>query len=897
MTTVVALTVRVLIAAVLALWLTGGAAAAGGSGFNFATTPGKLPKTVVPLHYAIELRPDRETLRLPGTETVEIEVREATDRLILNAVAMTIEEALLEGEAGQVAIVALDTPAETATLTFPQAIGVGKHRLRLAFTGTINRFGRGLYYVDYPGEGGAKTRMLASHLEPADARRVFPSWDEPAFKARFAPSVVVPDAYDAVSNMPATGETPAGPGLKRIAFAATPPMSSYLFVLATGALERLDAEVDGVRVSVVTTQGKSAHGRYALDTAVRLLSYYDDYFGLKYPLPKLDLIAVPGGFGGAMENWGGITFFESRLLFDPATTVPGAMRGIFALIAHEMAHMWFGDLVTMAWWDDLWLNEGFASWMEAKAGEALNPGWPVWLDAAGAKQGAMSQDARRTTHPLQQRVADESEAMAAFDGITYNKGKAFIRQLESYLGAEAFRDGIRLYMATHAYGNAITADLWQALEWASGTKVAEIAARYTEQPGVPLVTAATVCSGEAQALRLGQERFTIHDPTLHDERWTIPIVLGPALARGGRGDGHGARERQVVALTADAFAMEFPAGRCGDLVKLNLGDLGYYRVEYDGVTQAALGQRLAAMTPADRVNLLSDAWALVEAGRAAPAAYLDLVERIQDDDERAVWDQVMRVLGHLDHLEQDRAQREALRAYARARLRPLLTHLGWAEVPGEPLERGLLRGRVVRMLGELGEPPVVTEAHARFARFLAEPASLAPALRDAVLTSVGRTADRGTYDALLALARRTTSTEERLRAYTALASARDPRLAEATLHLTLGDELPTTVVGTMLATVAAAGEHRALVWRFVKEHFDAFVAKQGPRFADSVAARLLGQFSDPAHAAELTNFAPIQATTGGRIAAARIAEEILTKADFIAETLPAVEAWVAARGR
>jgi aminopeptidase N len=851
---------------------------------------------VVPLHYAIELRPERETLRLPGTETVEIEVRETTDRLILNAVAMTIEEARLEGEAEQVATVALDAQAETATLMFPHALGVGQHRLRLAFTGTINRFGRGLYYVDYPGEGGAKMRMLASHLEPADARRVFPAWDEPAFKARFTPSVVVPVSSDAISNMPVTAETPAGLGWKRIAFATTPPMSSYLFVLATGDLERLDAEVDGVRVSVVTTQGKSAHGRYALDMAVRLLRYYNDYFGVQYPLPKLDLIAVPGGFGGAMENWGGITFFESRLLFDPATTVPGAVRGIFALLAHEMAHMWFGDLVTMAWWDDLWLNEGFASWMEAKAGEALNPGWTVWLDAAGAKQGAMSQDARRTTHPIQQRVADESEAMAAFDGITYNKGKALIRQLESYLGAEAFRAGIRRYMATHTYGNATTADLWQALEVISGTKVTEVAARYTQQPGVPLVTAQRVCSGETQTLRLSQERFTIHDPTKHDERWTIPIVLGPPLPRGG-GDGNGAEERQVVALTADAGALELPAGRCGELVKLNFGDLGYYRVAYDDVTQAALGQSLAAMAPADRVNLLDDAWALVEAGRAAPAAYLALVERLQDDDERAVWDQVMRVLGYLDHLEQDRPQREALRVYTRTQLRPLLARLGWVEAPGEPLDRSLLRGRVVRMLGELDEPPVVAEAHARFARFLAEPASLAPALRDAVLTIVGRTADHGTYETLRALARRTTSTEERLRAYTALAGARAPRLAEATLQLTLGDELPTTMVGAMLATVAAAGEHRALVWRFVKEHFEAFVAKQGPGFADAFAPRLLGHFSDPAHAAELTSFAPIQATPGGRIAAARVVEQILTKADFIAETLPAVEAWVATKER
>ena len=456
-------------------------------GYSFDTTPGKLPKAVIPLHYAIELTPDLENLRLAGVEIVDVEVREPTARLVLNAVDMTFGAASIDDDA-QRADIALDATAETATLTFPKVLAAGSHRLRIGFTARINAFGRGLFYVDYPTDNGMK-RMLSSKLEPADARRIFPCWDEPAFKATFALTVTVPSTFMAVGNMPVVREDLVAPNLKQVAFAPTPKMSSYLFVLTAGELERLTAEADGVTVGVVTSAGKSAKGRFALENAVKLLAYYNHYFGVKYPLPKLDLIAVPGGFGGAMENWGGITFFESRLLFDPATNSDTARRGIFTLLAHEMAHQWFGDLVTMGWWDNLWLNEGFASWMATKASEQFYPQWQSWLNGYNQKQFALSLDARRTSHPIQQEVANESEAMVAFDAITYNKGQALIRMLENYLGEPAFRDGIRKYMAAHAYGNTTTADLWQALESAAGKPVTGIAASFTEQDGVPLIVA------------------------------------------------------------------------------------------------------------------------------------------------------------------------------------------------------------------------------------------------------------------------------------------------------------------------------------------------------------------------------------------------------------------------
>ena len=397
--------------AILALMLVVSGAAQAEPVFSFDATPGKLPKAVVPINYSVELRPDAESLALPGVEVIDIDVREPTARLTLNAVNTTFASVAADDSLER-ADVAFDAAAGTATFTFAQPLAVGAHRLRIAFTAQINRFDRGFFFVDYPTDSGVK-RMLTSKLEPADARRIFPCWDEPAFKASFALTVIVPRHFLAIGNMPALHEEPIEPNLKKVAFAPTPKMSTYLFVLTVGDLERITAEADGVTVGIVTTTGKAAQGKFALDSAARLLGWFNDYFGVKYPLPKLDLIAVPGGFGGAMENWGGITFFESRLLFDPATSPDGARRGIFGIIAHEMAHQWFGDLVTMAWWDNLWLNEGFATWMATKAAEQFYPQWQSWLNGYGQKQFAMALDARRTTHPIQQPVADESEAMIA----------------------------------------------------------------------------------------------------------------------------------------------------------------------------------------------------------------------------------------------------------------------------------------------------------------------------------------------------------------------------------------------------------------------------------------------------------------------------------------------------
>jgi aminopeptidase N len=852
------------------------------STFEFGTTPGKLPKTVVPMHHAIELKPDLDKLAFAGAETIDINVSAPTERLVLNAVELAVTRAVIDDD-GQAAEVALDAREETATLTFARPIAPGWHHLSLRFTGRINRFARGLFLVDYPtSDGGARKRMISTQLEPTDARRIFPSWDEPAFKANFALTAVVPETFLAVSNMPVEREEGAGDGTKRVIFQPTPQMSSYLFVLTAGELERTTAEAAGTTIGVVTTKGKGAQTRYALDSAAELLRYYNAYFGVRYPLPKLDLIAVPGGFGGAMENWGGITFFESRLLFDPAKNSDESKRGIFSILAHEMAHQWFGDLVTMAWWDNLWLNEGFASWMQAKAAEFLHPEWQTWLYSVGAKQGAMAEDARRTAHPIQHPIANESEANVAFDGITYNKGQAFIRMLENYLGERTFAAGIQAYMRQHAYSSATTADLWGALAAASDKPVAAIAAAYTEQAGVPLVVAQASCTGGTQRITLRQERFTIHDPDPKAQHWQVPIVFGAAGARAGE------------KLLLDGSA-EIAAGQCGDPVKLNLGDVGYYRVQYEGAMAAALARAIDEMLPADRVNFLSDTWALIEAGRAAPATFFELVDRLGRDDSRLVWDQVMRAFSRIDHLEWGKPGRDAFHAYARMVLRPVFERLGFDAVAGETQDRAILRPRLISMLGSFGDEDILREAKRRFAAFVDRPASLSVDLRGTVTHLIGLTADRPTYNTLLALARKTTDTNERVRYYAAVAAARDERFAKDTLAITLTDELPSTLVGTLISGVASSGEHRELAWDFVKENFSALAQKQGPSFRNTFASNLLTNFTDAAHAAELAGFAPVHETSGGRRVAERSYERIMTDADFAAQQLPAIDQWMRRR--
>jgi len=852
--------------------------------FDFASTPGKLPKEVVPEVYAIRIAPDLKKLTFAGSETVKLTVRQPVRQLVLNALEIKVTSAALDGKAIPQSALKLDAREETLTIALASELPAGPHSLELKFTGKINQQGQGLYYAPYQEQGtGAKKIMLGTQFEATDARRLFPCWDEPSFRARFQLTAVVPENFTAVSNMPVEKETAVAGG-KEVRFAATPPMSSYLNVFCAGELESLSAVFQGVSHGVVMTQGKAVLGRYALDSSQQILTYLNEYFGVPYPLPKLDHIAVPGGFGGAMENWGGITYYESRLLFDPATSSAETRQSIYEVIAHETAHMWFGDLVTMAWWDNLWLNEGFATWMGTKCTAKFNPDWEVWLSKnvprdptrrhGIGKESAMEGDARSTTHPIQQPIATEAEASSAFDDITYRKGMSFIAMLESFLGEEVFRDGIRKYMATHKLSNTTTADLWNSLSEASGKPVGEIAAAWTEQPGFPVVKVARDPSGK---ITLTQERFTVHFPKAPPLEWKIPLTYSIA------------GEAAPASLLMTSKTVDLPGIPADRAVKLNVAGAGSYRVQYDQASWKLLLGELPKLGPADRVNLLTDAWALVQADRAPFSLYLDLVEKLPAKTELAEREQIIHVFDFLNRLLADRPQRQEFQKYARSILRPSFEQVGWEPKKGEPTKIALLRASLIRALGDLNDEEIIAGARERFQRYLSDPRTLAPDLRPHVFAVVGRYADEATWNKLHELGMKTTSIEEKQNYYDALACARDPKLAARTLQISLGDELPTSRATYLVSKVARQSEHPEEAWQFAKANMKKLLAKADALAANSYAPGLFTFFSDAARIPELERYAKSDLPP----AAAKGVEKAIDEVGFRAELKPRLATQIA----
>ena len=737
--------------------------------------------------------------------------------------------------------------------------------------------------------------MLGSQFEATDARRFFPCWDEPVFRARFQLTAVVPENWLAVSNMPVESEKKIAGG-KEVRFAATPPMSSYLNVFVAGELESIESRSGPTQLRVIATKGKAEMGRYALETTAQILQYYNDYFGVAYPLPKLDQIALPGGFGGAMENWGGITYYESKLLFDPKSSSAETKQDIYEVLAHEMAHQWFGDLVTMAWWDNLWLNEGFASWMGSKCTARFNPQWEVWLRrefprdpsrrVGIVKEAAMEGDARSTTHPIQQPVATEAEANSAFDDITYKKGQSFLRMLESFLGEDVFREGIRRYMAAHMYSNTTTADLWNALSEPSGKPVGEIAAGWTEQPGFPVVKVKREQGGNVS---LTQDRFTVNFPSAPPLEWKIPLtyaIVGmPAEASAKAGE-----TPATLLMTRKLDSIHnIPADRA---LKLNLNGAGNYRVEYDEASWKLLLGALKNLSVEDRVNLLSDAWALVQANRAPIALYFELVEKLPASTELAEREQIIHVLDFINRLLSGSSEREEFQRYARSLLRPTLDVVGWEARPDEQPARANLRASLITALGNLNDPKIVASCRERFKGYLANPESLAPDLRAAVFSVVGRYADESTWNELHQLGLKTTSIEEKQNYYDALSGAIDSKLAKKSLPIALTDELPTSRAVFLVLRVARESGHPDIAWDFAMANMKTLLAKTDALGANTYAPGLFTFFSDASRAQELRTYAKNNLPAASAPEVAKALDEVQFRSEFKKRLAPQLSAWI-----
>jgi aminopeptidase N len=731
-----------------------------------------------------------------------------------------------------------------------------------------------MFHMNYKVDGVAK-RMLGTTMEPTDARRLLPSWDEPSFRAKFKLSIDVPEKFSAYSNTPVDKQQKLGAGMQRISFAATPKMPSYLVVLVAGELQRLAGKQDGVDIGVVTTEGKQDAAAIPLADGREVLHYYNNYFGVPYPLPKLDLIAVPGGFSGAMENWGGIVYNESALLVDPARSPEAVRKGTFGVNAHEIAHQWFGNLVTMAWWDNLWLNEGFASWMAAKATDHFHPEWRPYLDGIAGREYVLNLDARKTTHPIQTRIDNEAQAANAFDAITYEKGQGFLRMLEAYLGEDAFRKGIRAYMAKHKYSNTTSQDLWIALENASGKPVEKLASDWTTQAGFPLVKVEQACVDGKRRVTLSQELFRLDEPAKEQRLWTVPVQVGTVNGKA-----------QYTLLTGPSTTVTQP--NCDGALVVDPYSVGFFRVQYDQQSFDALAAQAPQLPDPTRLKLLTDAWTMVSAGRMQLDGYLKLVSQYRHEPRFSVWESVLSNLGTLNNLSRGEPEQPLVRRFVIDFAKPKFAELGWDEKPGETSENKELRALLAMALARAGDPEAIGQARARFARYLEDPASVSPSMIEFVLSTAGRNADAATYDAITKRAMSTTSFEERNRLGRALTSVQDPALAERTMQLALSLQLPPNVALRLVPDVGR--EHTELAWAFAVQHRDQLLKNADAISSNKTFADVVAASSNPAHADMMEEYVRQNFGPDALVEAQRVGNGIRIRAAQKARLLPQVRA-------
>src|SRR5512137_2629801 len=680
---------RLLRAALAALVLLGASAASHAARFDFDSTPGRLSKDVVPTHYTLrfDLDPAREAFS--GRAEVDVDVRRPTTSIVLNARDLDAVGAILTDASGASRTLSVTPDKDTTQWRMAWApaepLAPGRWRLAIDYRGKVEKRGQGLFGVEYrtPAREGP-LRMLATQLEPIHARSVFPSFDEPAFRATFDIVITAPAKFEAVSNMPVARQCALADGRRETAFQRSPSMPTYLVALAVGEFDALTDRFDGIPLRILTAPGRAQEGRYAMEVTKQLLGYFRDYFGVPYMLPKLDQLAIPGGRSGAMEDWGAISYSEVLLLYDPQRSPPRQQQTIFNIVAHEIAHQWFGNYVTAAWWDDIWLNEAFADWMQKKALAHFNPQWGTRARERISREHALEVDGTSATRAVADPPAHESAIEEVFDEITYSKGGSVLRMFEAQLGEEVFRDGMRRYMAGHAYSNATADDLWHHLSAAAGIDLTDVIGGWVRQRGFPLLKVVTACNSDRTRVELSQERFTSTSSAQLAAMWQVPVVI------------HAGGVTKRVSLGRAPEQVDFPG--CIAVVA-NGGDTGYYRVQYDEGNMARLRAGFAALPPTERVGLVADTMALARSGRIPFADYFRLLDALRGERESAVWQQVIDNLEYLDDVFARSPAQASVRSYSRSLLQPVLARLGWQPRPGEDVDIPRLRDALIEALG------------------------------------------------------------------------------------------------------------------------------------------------------------------------------------------------------
>lgn len=780
-------------------------AAWSGAPFSFESAPGRLPKNVVPVSYDVVLVPDAGALKLTGTESVQLQFRQSTATVQFNSLNETLSQVLLDGKPVERVTSSDEQQLTTVTLTKPVT---GPHTLSFKYSGKIETQPQGLFAQNYTKPGGGQAVLLSTQFEATDARRMFPCWDEPAFRAYFHLTVTVPKSWATVGNMPIERRTVHGESAT-VSFQRSPKMSSYLVEFTAGDLREVSAARGGTQFGVWAAAGHEQDGAVALASAQDILGDYNDYFDYPYPLPKLDSIAVPGGFSGAMENWGAITYNDRILLVGASSTMQNRQTA-FSIQAHEMAHQWFGDLVTMGWWDDTWLNESFASWLAAKETAARNPKWRWWEQEDESRESAMAADARATSHAIEQHVTNELEAMNSFDSdITYSKGEALLRMLEAYIGEDVFRQGIRSYIKNRAYSNAAAADLWNALGLASGKNIPAVAAPWIEKPGFPLVSVVAACDSSGnRSVTLSQKRFLLNGGSANAAEWQVPLRIRTGTAA----------PRNVL---LDTREQKSAAGRCDEALSVNADAVGYYRVQYDAATLAVNTRTFRSAVDGDRIALLDDQWALVGSGQASLQNFLALASSMGADRDARAWQQIVHALAIIEYAERGSSGHQAFAAYARALIKPVADELGWDAAPPETPDVGDLRGTLLRDLSRWDDQATIAEARRRFAAFVQNPEGVSADAQATLLAIVGQNADAATFAQLHTLAKGAKDDTFMQRCYVALARVRDPELARQVVQIALSDEIPpqANTLGLQLI-LTLAREHPRLSWDSYIGHQD-----------------------------------------------------------------------------
>ena len=778
-----------------------------------------LPADVYPTRYDITLKPDLERFTFDGSETVDIEVKSATRRVVLHAAELEIHSVVLErdGVSREPEHIETNEEEDTVAFVFSEELEPGAARLAIEFTGQLNDKMHGFYRSVYRVDGEERI-MAVTQFEATDARRAFPCWDEPARKAVFKVTLVVPEDRVAVSNMPPSAVETGDDGLKTVRFAETPVMSTYLLAFIVGEFDYVETQTkEGVTVRVYTPVGRREQGRFALDVAARTLSFFHEYFDIAYPLPKMDLLAIPDFAAGAMENWGAVTYRETAILVDPEESSAGTRQRVAIVVAHELAHQWFGNLVTMEWWTHLWLNEGFASWIEFLAVDHLFPEWDMWTQFVYTDFGrALSLDGLKSSHPIEVEVRDPKQISEIFDGISYSKGASVIRMLRAYIGAEPFRRGLQRYLGRHQYANATTEDLWQALAEESGKPVKQIMDTWTKQTGYPLVTV-DVKQGEVE---LRQKRFFLSGVPERDDtsRWSVPLGIRTEAVE------------DTFRLVEDERATIGVGGSRGGWLKVNPDQTGFYRSNYS----AELWDRLAAAveegelaSATDRLGLENDAFALARAGYLDAGRPLALAPAYGNETHYTVWADLSENLRAYDILLSGHACHEAFRIFARSLYQTIYGSLGWDARPDESHLTKLLRPMVIGLLGRYGDPRVNAEALLRFDQGIRDATPVAPDLRAAVYGQVVESRGVEGYEAVLGIYREAELHEEKNRCLRALGCSGDPDVLRRTLEFALSDEVRGQDTPLAVAGVALNPLGRDLAWDFLREKWAEFDRRYG----------------------------------------------------------------------